>query len=145
MQNIGFNQEQAYRCLMFAIIQKLIETEARKKPKSISDIPKSIRITTLGAYHLQKLICKFVYLDAIIIDTPILDDEFRKKLNNTDIITERLERVKLFNEYLDNSWQKIDSERCGFNWSKSSVRLKKNIESISSKLINEKKQHTANT
>lgn len=138
LQNNGFNQEQAYRGLMFAIIQKLIETEARKKPKGISDISKSIRITTLGAYHVQKLICRFVYMDAIIVDTPILDNEFKSKINNKDIITERLERVKLFKEYLDNSWQKIDSERCGFNWSKCSERLKENIDSINYKLYNGK-------
>lgn len=134
LQNNGFNQEQAYRGIMFAIIQKLIETEARKKPKSISDISQSIRITTLGAYHVQKLICKFVYIDAMIVDTPILDDEVRTKLNHSDFIAERLDRVNFFKDYLDNSWQEIDSERCGFNWTKCSERLKEDIDSITAKL-----------
>lgn len=138
LQNIGFNQEQSFRGIMFSIIQKLIETEARKRPKSITEISKSIRITTLGAYHVQKLICRFVYMDAIIVDIPILDNDYRSKINNKDIITERLDRVKLFKEYLDNSWQKIDSSKCGFNWPKCSIRLNENLTSIGSKLGNDK-------
>ena len=139
LQSIGFNQDQSYRAIMFATMQKLIETEARKKPKSIKDVSKSIRITTLGAYHVKKLISRFVYMDAIIVDTPILDNALRKNLNNPDLITERLDRTKRFKEYLDNSWTQIDSEKCGFNWIKYSDALAENIESIRSRLNGEQK------
>lgn len=134
VQKLGFNQEQTYRALMFSTVQKLIETEARKKPKSIADISKSIRITTLGAYHVQKLVSRFVYMDAIIVDTPILDSNYRQKLANTDFISERLDRVEQFRLYLDNSWGKIDSEKCGFNWKQHSLTLSENIENISSRI-----------
>ena len=134
LQNIGFTQEQAYQGLVYSIVQKLIETEARKIPKNISEISKSVRITTLGAYHVQKLISRFVYIDAIIVDIPILDKVLRDKISNSDIITERLERAKIFRDYLDQSWQLIDTNRCGFNWLKYSQNLFENIVSIEERI-----------
>ncbi len=134
LQNIGFNQEQIYRGIMFSINQKIVETEARKKIGDIYDISKSIRITTLGAYHLHKLICQFVYMDAIIVDTHILEANYRKNINSNDAIVDRLERVMYFKEYLDYCWQKVDSKSIGFNWSKWSDILQSNMDLISSKL-----------
>ena len=134
IQSLGFNQEQAMRALFFITTQKLVETEARKKPESISDISKSIRITTLGAYHVQKLISKFVYLDAIIVDTPILDSEFQNELAYSDSIVSRLGRIKKFKLYLDNAWESIDSKKCGFDWLEHSSILDDNLQNISSRL-----------
>lgn len=134
LQSLGFNHEQSYRGIMFSTMQKLIETEARKKPKSITEISKSIRITTLGAYHVQKLICRFVYLDAVIIDTPILNIDYRQKLSTSEYITDRLDRVIMFKEYLDECWKNIDSEKCGFSWVKCSYTLKEDVNNILNRL-----------
>jgi hypothetical protein len=134
LQNLSFNQDQIFKSLIFAINQNLIEAEGRTKPKSFTEIPENIRITTLGAYHVQKLISKFVYIDAILVDTPILDENFRGKFNNTDFINDRLNKVTLFTEYLDINWKNIESEKCGFNWPEFSEKLKQDIKTITNKM-----------
>ena len=134
LQNIGFNQEQIYKGLIFAINQNLIEGEARIKPKSIAEVSENIRITTLGAYHIQKLVNRFVYMDAIIVDTPILNEKFRNNINVTDSIAERLNYITLFKEYLDISWGEIDNDNSGFNWTEVSLKLAKDIEWITNRM-----------
>ena len=76
-------------------------------------------------------------MDAVIVDTPILDSDYRQKLNHTDYIVERLDKVLKFKQYLDNSWKSIDAEKCGFNWTKHSALLKDNIEKISQRIQRE--------
>lgn len=75
-------------------------------------------------------------MDAVIVDTPILDSEFRDEINNSDLIHDRLDRVILFKEYLDKSWKKINKRKCGFDWTQRSNRLQAIIESISQKINN---------
>jgi hypothetical protein len=68
------------------------------------------RMSSLGAFHLHYLCHLFQYLDAMTIDTPILDEEFRKLLIDTESIHERIERTKLFLKYLDGSLSDIRDE-----------------------------------
>lgn len=134
LQNVGFNQDQVLRGVMFSVKQRLIETEARKKPTETLSFSQA-RITSLGVYHLQKLINRFVYHDAIYIDTIIIDAAIRDKMDNKENILDRLERAKQFNKYLDGAWKMVNSNSCGFNWDKFSSELKKNIQEIEEKQL----------
>jgi hypothetical protein len=59
-----------------------------------------LRITTLGAYHVNVLLRSFIYLDAMVIDTPIIDDHFRKQIQDVWPIKQRLDRGYAFVSYL---------------------------------------------
>lgn len=42
------------------------------------------RITTVGAYTYKKLIGTFVYLDAVVADTPVVDDDVAAGLEDAE-------------------------------------------------------------
>jgi hypothetical protein len=59
-------------------------------------LPLAIRITTTGAYHLNNLPNLFVYIDAIIVDTPIFDNQVRGEIQDVESIEARIKRAKNF-------------------------------------------------
>jgi hypothetical protein len=90
--------------------RSLIETNT--KTTEVIDNSSHIRITSAGKYYYF-LIRKFVYLDLVLIDTPIDDDNIRDKLFRISIDIEkipdhekysktiqRFDRTELFIEYL---------------------------------------------
>jgi len=62
-----------------------------------------VKITHAGRYYLANLIYEFVYLDSVLIDTPIWDSFLRTKLQKLSIdpdLAKRLERTEIFVNYL---------------------------------------------
>lgn len=111
-QNLGFNSAQIENALRRATNKKLIETSQRitfeeDETGLIGDLPTSFRITTVGAYHLKRWITTFTYLDAMVFDTPIFDQnissELISQLESFDI-EERLNRTMYFKKYLLDCW-----------------------------------------
>lgn len=65
-----------------------------------------VKITSAGRYYLDNLRHEFVYLDSILIDTPISDEkvitQIRSTLQNPDL-DQRLRRTGLFVDYLERA------------------------------------------
>lgn len=64
-----------------------------------------VKITPSGSYYFEHLIHEFTYLDCILSDTPISDNNTLAKLKtqiNTTDLKERLERTNVFLNYLLN-------------------------------------------
>ena len=62
-----------------------------------------VKITHAGRYYLLNLIYEFVYLDSVLIDSPISDEslaELLAKLSIDPDLDRRLERTQLFVDYL---------------------------------------------
>lgn len=113
-QSAGFNVDQVESALRRATNKKLIETSLRvtfeedEESNLIGDMPDSFRGTTIGAYHIKRWLGDFAYLDAMLFDTPITDDETRKNLiENLSClkISSRYERAYIFREYLRSCWR----------------------------------------
>ncbi len=60
----------------------------------------TFRLRSRGRFHLYEMTKSFVYLDAMIIDTPIVDSEVRKRMKTEGSIEERLTRASEFSDYL---------------------------------------------
>ena len=90
MQGFGFNPDQIDMAIVKAYRKKLLETSARIIPQPGTKMPQTMRITTIGSYHIERL-CKLLsYVDAIIVDTPIIDNNFKDKIFNVSDIEDRL-------------------------------------------------------
>jgi len=79
-----------------------VDTQSRSSIKNAS----YVKITSSGKYYLSDLIKEFVYLDLIIIDTPISDQDVFDKIRKLTIPNDlniRLEKTRLFINYLDKS------------------------------------------
>jgi len=93
-----------------------------------------MRISSNGAYQVNKLSRYFVYLDAIIVDLPIFDKEVRRNVRSVFLIQDRLERARIVLKYLDDLWSGFDFQDTYFNWLVISDDIKSDIESISKKI-----------
>ena len=130
LQDSGFKFHQIEHCLLRLVYKGLLETEARKLLNLGDSLPKSIRITSIGSYHLQKLISSFVYIDAIIVDVPIFNEQIRAGVKDEQQIFYRLKRCQSFCKYLDDCWADAGFTNTGFDWPQVSENLKKEIARI---------------
>jgi len=60
------------------------------------------RITSHGRYHIYNLARSFQYVDAVVIDTPILDDALRATIMAHEKIRDRVDQAEKFVQYLDS-------------------------------------------
>lgn len=136
LQGLGFTAEQIDQVLVRADRKKLIETGARRIPRPGKEMPQTVRLTTIGSYHIARLVKLFTYNDAIIVDTPILDAAVRRSLGNVFAISDRLDRAERFRSYLDEHWTELDAAEANsiFDWNATSADLKRNIEWIRARL-----------
>jgi hypothetical protein len=134
LMDLGFNSDQIEHAIIRALSKDLIESEGRKKPSVGDPHPLHLRITTVGAYHITKLVKSFVYIDAILIDVPILDDDFRREIQDVEKIAERLMRAEKFCDYLDKAWDSTSTPTSGFNWVEASAAIRMDIEQVKSKI-----------
>lgn len=117
-QQYGFNVQQISGALRRCTNKKLIETSQRVTFEEdvngslIGEMPDYFRVTTIGVYHLKRWVCDFTYIDAMVFDTPIFDQEIRSdilKSINSLSISDRYQRSLLFKNYLIKCWSSIGS------------------------------------
>ncbi|MDR3727787.1 MAG: hypothetical protein P4K86_12170 [Terracidiphilus sp.] len=137
LQNMGFSPDQIDFAVARAVDKKLVQMSGRPVQMDSADLASSMRITSPGLYHAIRLAGSFYYIDAVIVDTPILDDSVREKVRNVQPIGDRLARAEIFiKEYLDPAWESIAKDAIGFDWSTLSVEAVQQIEDIRWKLVN---------
>lgn len=127
------------------IIKVMIEKQCIRKgfdPNKPLSGDDRIKITSLGKYHLYSLASIFQYVDAVIIDTPILDAEIRKQIHHVHTIIDRLKRTELFLKYLDDLKGYIRDGEVRTFWESLSSKAKANIEEIRQRL-RDNPQHVA--
>lgn len=96
----------------------------------------SARISTRGAYHLQKLSRMFTYVDAMILDCAILDENFSARIDcDARAISARLDRCAIFVEYLDWAWSKHKGETTPrLDWEEIASAIRDDVEGIRRRL-----------
>ena len=99
-----------------------------------SDDIKELRYTDLGKYHLIELHKKFSYIDAMIIDTPIIDVRARATITDTFFIRERLARSLTFIEYLDSCANEVLCPNTKQLWEEASKSLMNEMSAIQDRL-----------
>ncbi len=128
LATIGFSFSAAIEAAK-ALKEKHYVRRPVERDSDLSEADK-IRLTSLGRYHIYSLISTFQYLDATIIDTPILDGEVRNKISEVTSIKERVQRTEYYLEYVDNCVTRIQDEELRSAWEKVSLEAKKDMEEI---------------
>ncbi len=135
IQRLGFQPAKIVSVLDRLLKKKLIETETKVPQRNGGEgRNQHYRITTIGSYYYQKLACSFTYVDAMIVDTPIVVREVRERIRDEEYIDKRLERAEEFRQYLDSQWKNIDSAAEVFDWNYHSVQLKEEMSLINRRL-----------
>lgn len=134
LQGIGFTPNQIRwaleRTLRFGLIETPVKTNDEKRDIRIAHY----RITTVGAYYIQKLITRFTYIDAMIVDTPIVSNDMRSHITEAYYIADRLVRAKIFCDYLDQQWSIFKDHGMPFDWQRIRVLIDYDISYITGKI-----------
>jgi hypothetical protein len=128
-QDMGFSPEQIDYALERAVSRGLIE--GIEKGDADREAPSEyVRVTTTGGYYWRSLVGMFAYTDAVIVDTPVIDPEYREKLSFTDDIDARLVRVSHFVDYLDQQWVPLSGSNSVLEWPLIASEIRVDIEHI---------------
>jgi hypothetical protein len=130
LQNMGFTPDQIDYSVSKAVDKKLIETSGRHVPRRGDELPSSLRVTPAGLYHAYRLVPYFQYLDAVVVDTPVLDEKMREQIRPEENIRNRLTRAGIFIRYLDLMWKPLSNSAVGFDWMEASEALQREIAMI---------------
>jgi len=130
LQDLGYTPEQIDFSFNIALDKKLIQSESHETTWSEETEPSLVRTTTVGAYHVQKLTTMFTYMDAVLVDTPILSEKARQEITIESDIPSRIEIVNRFKQYLDSQWRESKLKTEVFDWSMTSKELAKNIKTV---------------
>jgi GTPase SAR1 family protein len=115
-QSLGFQPGQIDFALRRALAKKLVEI-----PAKVADVDEKSsqfwRITSVGGYYHRKLVTRFEYVDAMIVDTPITDQVIRGRIQDASSIEDRLTRCGVFLSYLREQWNMILGQGLAFEYS----------------------------
>ncbi|WP_143337672.1 hypothetical protein [Dietzia sp. WMMA184] len=123
LQSLGFTLDQIDHHLQRATRHGLVERTDH------GDAGTQVRITAAGGYLYQELITSFPYLDAIVVDTPILDVDARGLIRDVHDIGDRLDRAESFVEYLEKCWA-FEGQSVPFDWPSISEHAKATLEDV---------------
>lgn len=130
LQAIGFTGLTVRGSVERGLSSRLIEGVVEEG----GDIPSRVRPTSIGTYTSRRLTGYFAYIDAVIVDTPIFDREIRDAIRDVDLISDRLDRARLFQRYLDEAWMPFASVDLPWTWNSSSDQLSQDILRIGRRL-----------
>ena len=130
LQSLGFAPEQIDNAIARATRKKLLEAPARRTPEPGREMPSTIRTTAVGLYHINRLSRYFTYLDAVVVDIPILDPTIRKNVQNVITLDDRIARVLLVKDYLDRSWKDFVTPNQAWDWPLASRDLELDVERV---------------
>jgi len=122
-QGLGFIPEQIDVAIIRSFGKRLIETAARRIPTPGKIDGSGVRPTPIGLYHIQELLGNFNYLDAVVVDTPILDPELEHYITEAHTLADRVERCFVFREYLDRCWRFFHPADILLDWTEKSAEV----------------------
>jgi hypothetical protein len=122
-QGLGYTPEQIDVAIIRAFGKRLIETAARRIPEPGKIDGFAVRPSSIGVYHLDELSSSFTYVDAVVVDTPILDPQLQQYIKDVHSLSERVERAFVFREYLDRSWELLRSSDISLDWPEKSNQV----------------------
>ena len=127
-QHLGFDVDQISAALDNAVDKRLLDVAPRHSPTERPRL--HYRITTVGAYTTRVLLAYFAYIDAVIVDTPIVDGQYRSLIQDVHSLPDRVGRSEYFRLYLDRQWSKIKDDGLPWRWSETSERLASDIREV---------------
>jgi hypothetical protein len=132
LYQVGFSEECAKEAIRFLFAQRCCEANI---PVEVwSDSIEEIRLTPHGRFHVTDLVKRFQYMDAITIDTPIVDDAVRAGITAVDDIQRRLSRCETFIDYLQKCSDEIRDVDFRKSWGEVVVGVAADIQNVYSSL-----------
>lgn len=94
-----------------------------------------LRISALGQYHISDLMARFLYLDTVVVTTPIINDRIRTQIRDVGSLADRLSRARVFLRYLNDCAQTVISTSFYAHWERCHDAVAKEITEIENTTI----------
>ncbi len=65
---------------------------------------------------IKNLMQQFTYIDAMVIDTPLINPATLLPVATVSSINDRLTRARIFCDYLDKQWAPLQNYQLPFSW-----------------------------
>lgn len=128
MASLGYSAHHVSEVIDLLFAKKYLE--GRDHDEETPTLGDQVRITSLGRYHVSTLVRKFDYLDAVVVDTPILDEKIRAKMSDARAMDQRTYRAREFLRYLDQASESLLDLEAKRVWSDISIALASNITDV---------------
>ncbi|QYG91172.1 tRNA (adenosine(37)-N6)-threonylcarbamoyltransferase complex ATPase subunit type 1 TsaE [Iamia sp. SCSIO 61187] len=130
-QSLGFETRQIARALDRCAASRLIDTHPRYIHEAVRGADsEQVRVGSAGVYIIRQLLTDFQYLDAVGVDTPIVDSSARARFQTGWGLDERLQRAEALRQYLDEQWLLLNGDDLPFDWAKVSAVAKHSIDDV---------------
>lgn len=124
----GFGERQIENAVRRALAKDLLHAPRVEQ----RDSPSRLRIASSGAYTAKRLAGLFAYIDAVVVDTPILSDRARLAIQDERYTPGRVKRAYAFAEYLDECWD--DTLLGDFDWPERATALRAELAHVQQRL-----------
>lgn len=133
-QKLGFGADQISWAINRCLKNDLLERVPRVSRDGASHV--NVRVTAAGVYTVRILVGIFTYLDAVVVDTPIVEPTMRQLIHDARNLPDRLRRAEVFRFYLDRQWRKLGeaAEGAPFDWPHFSRKLAIQVEEVTEKV-----------
>ncbi|MCA1652178.1 MAG: hypothetical protein LC753_18575 [Acidobacteria bacterium] len=111
-QSLSYLPAQIEFALRHGIDKRLLNTGPQRRELT----SRRYRITSVGAYTYRKLVPTFIYMDAVVVDTPIVDPAVEDAIAHCREMEERLLRAKHFMRYLNAQWEAVERPGLPLDW-----------------------------
>ncbi len=111
-QSLGFLPSQIEFALKRSVQKSLLEASLKFSEGPVA----AYRITSVGSYTYKELVGRFSYVDAMVVDTPIVDRDTRAQIGDSRSIADRAARMLLFLNYLDSQHSPLAGKPVAFDW-----------------------------
>lgn len=130
LASLGFSYGVSMDSIQLLINKRYIHSIGQE---NLSD-DDTVKISSLGRFHIFNLVTVFQYLDAVIVDTPILDARLRDQITEVFKIQDRLDRTELFLSYLNSCVKSIVDVEMNTLWETIYQKATENIDEIKNRL-----------
>lgn len=127
LQQLGYSKDDVDSTVHRLLQVQLIEDREQQELWQ-TVLPAELRITARGRYHITELVRTFQYLDAVIPDTPIVDESVRSKVSDCHLFPDRIARATLVLSYLDDCAKGIRSPQASECWRSISSAIYEDIQ-----------------
>lgn len=126
--SLGFSEEHTLTTMKVMFDKRYCDT--KMGVEEWSDDVTNLKISNKGKFHFTNLVNQFQYMDAVTIDTPILEEAVRSQIRDDRDISLRIARCEVFLSYLDRQSATIQDGNFLQQWSKTVKHVRDDMRGI---------------
>lgn len=127
LQHQGFSSPSIHEALRRGVRHRLLDEPMSSRNDENFE---RVRVTSVGLYTKNRLPGLFSYVDAMVVDTPILVESFFQEINDAFTLVQRVRRAVKFTRYLNTAWSSSGLDDEYWSWPTAYESLKIDISRV---------------